>query len=67
MIDFVQSQLQAADRLFEIMANDHKERLEVIDVWARMNADLIKKLEQRDAIIAQLRAQIQAYETAEVL
>jgi hypothetical protein len=67
MIQFVQAQLEAADRLFEVMAQDHRERLEVINVWAKMNSDLIKKLEDRDRTIADLRAQLRAHETAEML
>jgi len=65
MIDFVQKQLEASERLFNVMMQDHKERMQQTIVWADMNAGLIKKLEERDAIIEELRAKLTQYETAE--
>lgn len=67
MIDFVQKQLEASERLFNMMLQDHKERMQQTMVWADMNAGLIKKLEERDAEIAQLRAKLEQQETAESL
>ena len=65
MIDFVQKQLEASERLFNMMMQDHKERLQQTVIWADMNAGLIKKLEERDAEIAKLRAKLAQYETSE--
>jgi type II secretory pathway component PulF len=65
MIDFVQKQLEASERLFNMMMQDHKERMQQTVVWADMNAGLIKKLEERDATIQELRAKLAQYETAE--
>lgn len=65
MIDFVQKQLEASERLFNMMMQDHKERMQQTVIWADMNAGLIKKLEERDATIQDLRAKLAQYETAE--
>jgi hypothetical protein len=67
VIDFVQKQLEASERLFNMMMQDHKERLQQTVIWADMNAGLIKKLEERDAEIAKLRAKLAQYETANEL
>ena len=65
MIDFVQRQLDASERLFNMMMQDHRERVQQTVVWADMNAGLIKKLEERDVEIEKLRAKIAQYEAAE--
>jgi hypothetical protein len=65
MIDFLQRQLDASERLFNMMLQDHRERVQQTVVWADMNAGLIKKLEERDAEIEKLRAKIAQYEAAE--
>lgn len=65
MIDFVQRQLDASERLFNMMMQDHRERVQQTVVWADMNAGLLKKLEERDAEIEKLRAKIAQYEAAE--
>ena len=65
MIDFVQKQLEASERLFNMMMQDHKERVHQTMIWADMNAGLVKKLEERDAEIVRLRAKLAQYETSE--
>ncbi len=60
MIDFVQKQLEASERLFQMMANDHKERMVGLRVWIDMNESYLKKLEERDAEIAALKLKIAA-------
>ena len=67
MIDFIEKQMQASDRMFKMMFEDHVERLEGLQMWADMNTNLIKKLEERDAEIKKLRAKIVALEAAETL
>ena len=57
MKDFIQVQIEASERLFKVMMEDHKERVAHAALWGEMNAGLIKKLEERDAEIARLRAQ----------
>lgn len=67
MIDFIEKQLQASDRMFKMMFEDHVERLEGLQLWADINTSLIKKLEERDAEIKRLRAKLLAFETAETI
>ena len=67
MIDFIEQQIAASERMFKVMFEDHKERMEGLQMWADMNAGLIKKLEERDAEIERLRAKIVALEAAEAL
>jgi hypothetical protein len=67
MIDFIEKQMQASDRMFKMMFEDHVERLEGLQMWADMNTNLIKKLEERDAEIKKLRAKLLAFETAETI
>jgi hypothetical protein len=67
MIDFIEKQIQASDRMFKVMFEDHVERLEGLQLWADINTSLIKKLEERDAEIKKLRAKLSAFETAEIL
>lgn len=67
MIDFIEQQVKASERMFKVMFEDHKERMEGLQMWADMNTSLIKKLEERDAEIEKLRAKIVALEAAEAL
>lgn len=67
MIEFVQKQLEASERLFKMMADDHKERMVGLQVWIEMNESYQKKLAERDAEIAELRALIAAYKAVEKL
>lgn len=60
MIDFVQKQLEASERLFRIMADDHKERMDGVKVWVDMNASFQKKLAERDAEIVELKKRLEA-------
>ena len=55
MQDFIQKQLEASERLFEMMREDHKERMREIEVWAEASNSLMRKLDERDATIATLR------------
>jgi len=62
MIDFVQKQIEASERLFNMMMDDHKERMTGMKVWVEMNESYQKKLIERDAEIAELKKRIAAYE-----
>lgn len=64
---FMQSQIEAAERLYKLMAEDHKERMNNLALWVDMNASLQRKLQQRDDEISNLRAKLRAIETAERL
>ena len=59
MKDFIDRQMEVSDRLFKVMLEDHKERMKEIVSWAEMNAGLMRKLDERDAEIARLKAKIE--------
>ena len=65
MIDFVQKQFDVSQQLLAAMARDQKDRMEGFLAWGELNANLIKKLAERDQIISELRSKLQAYEAVE--
>lgn len=65
MVDFIQKQLEASERLFKVMMEDHKERMHHATVLAEMNHNLMKKLEERDATIEKLRSQLSQHLVSE--
>ena len=67
MIDFVQKQLEASERLFKMMADDHKERMVGLQVWVEMNESHQKKLAERDEEITRLKQKLAVYETNKTL
>ena len=58
MKDFIERQMNISDKLFKVMFEDHKERMKEIVLWAEMNEGLMRKLNDRDAEIAKLKAQL---------
>jgi len=67
MIEFVQKQIEASERLFKMMAEDHKERMVGMQVWVEMNESYQKKLAERDEEIAKLKQKLAVYETNKTL
>ena len=67
MIDFVQKQIEASERLFKMMAEDHKERMVGVKVWVDMNESYQKKLAERDAEIDRLKKRLEVFESADKL
>ena len=65
MNDFLKTQIDVAERMFKLMAEDHKERVEAITTWAEMNIGLMRKLDERDKRIKELETELKAYKTAE--
>ena len=65
--DFYQKQIEASERLYQMMMNDHNERMKVLVDAYDLGASLVKKLEERDAEIARLRAMLRSYEILETL
>jgi hypothetical protein len=65
MNDFMKSQIDIAERMFKMMVEDHKERVESINTWAEMNIGLMRKLDERDKRIADLEAELKTYRAAE--
>jgi hypothetical protein len=65
MSDFYQKQIQASERLYQMMINDHNERMKVLVDSYDLSASLVKKLEERDAEIEKLRLKLRGYEALE--
>lgn len=55
MIEFIQKQIEASERLFEMMRSDHDTRMKEMEHWARTTQSLVEKLAERDTIIDMLR------------
>ena len=58
--DFIDRQMEASNKLFKVMFEDHKERMKDMVLWADMNAGLMQKLDKRDEEIARLTAELTA-------
>ena len=58
MKDFMQVQIEASERLYNMMLEDHKERVRDMAMWADTSVSLMKKLDERDAEINKLREEI---------
>ena len=67
MINFIQKQLDASERLFNMMVEDNKIRTQSLQMWVDMNESFQKKLAERDAEIERLRAKLSQYEIGEKL
>jgi hypothetical protein len=65
MNDFLKTQIDVAERMFKMMVEDHKERVESINTWAEMNIGLMRKLDERDKRIADLEAELKTYRAAD--
>jgi len=52
--------IEASERLYNMMLQDHKERVKDLGEWADMNASLMRKLDERDRRIRELDAEIVA-------
>ena len=67
MINFIQKQLDASERLFNMMAEDNRLRTQNLQMWVDMNESFQKKLAERDAEIEKLRSKLSQYEIGEKL
>jgi ABC-type enterochelin transport system substrate-binding protein len=65
MSNFIQKQIEVSERLYTMMLADHKQRFEKIAEVYKLSESLQKKLNDRDAEIAKLRRQLEAYEVME--
>ena len=52
--------IEASERLYNMMLQDHKERVSDLVEWADMNASLMRKLDERDRRVRELEAEIVA-------
>ena len=62
--DFIDRQMEASDKLFKVMFEDHKERMKDMVLWADMNSGLMRKLDERDEAIARLTTELVALKAA---
>jgi hypothetical protein len=67
MSDFIQKQIDASERLFNVMLEDHKQRFEKIAAVYLLSESLQKKLNERDLEIARLRQQLRIYESIDFM
>lgn len=67
MINFIQKQLDASERLFNMMVEDNKLRVQYLQTWVEMNESFQKKLAERDEEIVMLKAKLSQYEIGEKL
>jgi hypothetical protein len=65
MNDFMQKQIESSERLYKMMLDDHKERIEKITEAYDLSESLLHKLQERDEEIAKLRRKLSAYESIE--
>ena len=54
----MQVQIDASERLYKMMVEDHKERVRDMAIWADTSVGLMKKLDERDEEIKKLREEI---------
>jgi hypothetical protein len=54
----MQVQIEASERLYQMMLSDHKERVRDMAMWAETSVSLMRKLDERDKEILKLRAEI---------
>lgn len=57
-MDFMKQQIDASERLFKAMLRDHEERVGHEAMLQTLSANLIKKLDERDAEIHRLRHEL---------
>ena len=67
MSDFIQKQINASERLFNVMLEDHKQRFDKIAAVYLLSESLQKKLNERDLEIARLRQQLRIYESIDFM
>jgi len=67
VINFIQKQLDASERLFNMMVEDNRLRTQNLQMWVDMNESFQKKLAERDAEIEKLRSKLSQYEIGEKL
>ena len=63
-MNMIDRHIEASERLYNMMLQDHKERVKDLVEWADMNASLMRKLDERDRRIRELDAEIVALKAA---
>ena len=59
-MNMIDRHIEASERLYNMMLQDHKERVRDLVEWADMNASLMRKLDERDRRVRELEAEIVA-------
>ena len=59
-MNMIDRHIEASERLYNMMLQDHKERVSDLIEWADMNASLMRKLDERDRRVRELEAEIVA-------
>ncbi len=59
-MNMIDRHIEASERLYNMMLQDHKERVKDLGEWADMNASLMRKLDERDRRVRDLEAEIVA-------
>jgi hypothetical protein len=57
-MDFMKQQIDASERLFRMMLQDHEERLHQSQIMGEITTGLMKKLDERDTEILRLRDEL---------
>lgn len=57
-MDFMKQQIDASERLFKMMLQDHEERLHQSQIMGELTTGLMKKLDERDLEIVRLRDEL---------
>jgi hypothetical protein len=57
-MNFIEKQMAISERLFDAMKQDAKARIDIETHYWNLNANLMRKIEQRDEEIKQLRKQL---------
>jgi hypothetical protein len=57
-MNYIQSQVEASERLYKLMLNDHNERMKSNHLIHETVDSLMKKLEERDETIEMLRYEL---------
>jgi hypothetical protein len=65
MNDFIQKQIESSERLYKMMFQDHKERVEKTVEIYNLSESLLNKIKERDEEIAKLRHKLSVYESLE--
>ena len=63
-MNMIDRHIEASERLYNMMLQDHKERVKDLVEWADMNASLMRKLDERDRRVRVLEAEIVALKAA---
>jgi hypothetical protein len=58
VMDYLQSQVEASERLYKMMLEDHNQRMKQNNLFYGTFDSLMKKLEERDETIEMLRYEL---------